>query len=128
MSTLAIILLIVAVVLLALIVGGAIARRRQLDATRGSFEAHLSAVNEELAAARADDRGWDPQRLDAAARAAWEQRSGGTPADELVLWRVVDRPGTDEDKAVYRIQAGGSETLITLARTGDDWHADPDAA
>ena len=121
-------MLVVIVALLALIVGGAIARRRQLESTRGRFETHLSAVNEELAAARAGDRGWDPQRLEAAARAAWAERSGGAAADELVLWRVVDRPGTDEDKAVYRVQAGGSETLITLARTGDDWHAEPDAA
>jgi hypothetical protein len=128
MSTLEIILLVAVALLLLLIVGGAVARRRQLDAGRESFDAHLASVNEELAAARAGDRGWDPQRLDAVARAAWEERSGGAPADEIVLWRVVDRPGTDEDRAVYRVQSGGSETLITLARTGDDWRPEPDSA
>jgi hypothetical protein len=123
MSTLAIVLLILAALLLGLAIGGAIARRRQLAATQDRFDADLAAVNRDLAAARADDRGWDPARLEAAARAAWAQQSGGSEPERLELWRVVDRPGTDSDEAVYRIVSGGSETLITLGRRGDDWFA-----
>jgi len=125
-SALAIVLIIFGALLL-LAIGGAIARRRQLESTRARFEEHLESVNRDLAAARAEDRGWDPARMEEAARAAWSERSGGTAADELVLWRVVDRPGTDEDKAVYRVTAGGVETLITLGRHGDHWHAEQDA-
>jgi hypothetical protein len=121
-STLAIVLLVL-VVLLGLAVGGAIARRRQLDATQDRFDADLAAVNRDLAAARAGDRGWDPDRMEAAARAAFAERSPGAEPEAVELWSVVDRPGTDDDEAVYRVRAGGDATLITLARTGDQWHA-----
>ena len=117
MSTLGIVLLVIAALLIALAVGGAIARRRQLERTQERFDADLAAVNRDLAAARAGDRGWDPDRLEAAARAAWT----GPEPERLELWRVVDRPGTDADEAVYRVTADGEQTLITLARTGDEW-------
>ena len=123
MTTLGIVLIVLAVLFLALAVGGAIARRRQLDATQDRFEADLAQVNRDLAAARAGDRGWDPARLEAAARAAWAQRSGGAEPAQVELWSVVDRPGTDEDEAVYRVTTGGREELIQLGRRGDDWFA-----
>ena len=122
MSTLGIVLIVLAALFVGLAVGGAIARRRQLDATQDRFDADLAQVNRDLAAARAGDRGWDPQRLEAAARAAWAQRGSGEP-ERLELWRVIDKPGTDDDEAVYRITAAGREELVTLARRGDDWFA-----
>ena len=123
MSTLGVILVVLGALFLLLAIGGAIARRRQLASTQDRFDADLAAVNRDLAAARAGDRGWDPDRLEAAARAAFAERSGGGQPERVELWRVVDRPGTDADEAVYRIHSGGSETLITLGRRGDDWYA-----
>jgi hypothetical protein len=127
MSTTAIVLVVLVVALVALAVGGAVARRRQLDATSDDFARHLDQVNHDLAAAHAADNGWDASRLEAAARAAWASRTGSDP-DEVTLWEVIDRPGTDADQAVYRVTGGGSEALITLDRTGDEWHPAPEHA
>jgi hypothetical protein len=106
---------VVLVVLLA--VGGAYARKRQLAAARPRFDANLAQVNRDLAAAHAEDRGWARETLDQAARAAWSDQRPGTDPDPLTLVLIVDRPGTDEDKAVF---ASGSERL-TLGRNDGTW-------
>ena len=104
-----------------LAVGGALARRRQLDRTRGRFDSNLASVNRDLAAAHAEDRGWAREGLEAAARAAYAaQRSGAEPA-ELTLVQIVDRPGTDEDKAVFRVASDGRDEQLTLGRANGDW-------
>jgi len=100
-----------------LAVGGAIARRRQLDRTRARFDAHLVEVNADLAAAHAEDRGWAREGLEAAARTAYVAQRPDVGAFELELEQIVDRPGTDEDKAIFRI---GHERL-TLGRADGDW-------
>src|ERR671915_981706 len=94
-------LLIVLIVLLVLVVGGAIARMRQLARTRGDFERRLEQANHDLAEAAAEDRGWDRATLEAAARRCFAEHSGGAEPAELLLIEVIDRPGTDEDKAVF---------------------------
>ena len=109
---------IVVLVFALLAVGGAIARRRQLAATEERFDANLAQVNRELAAAHAEDRGWERGGLQAAARAAWEQARPGTEPGELVLVQIVDRPGTDDDKAVFRASAGAR---LTLGRRDGAW-------
>lgn len=109
-------LIIVLIVFAVLIVGGAIARARQLARSRPAFERQLEQVNRDLAAAAASDRGWDRQTLEAAARRIYaEQR--GSEAQELVLVEVLDRPGTDQDQAVFRV---GGERL-TLGRSEGEW-------
>src|SRR3954452_19259364 len=101
--------------------GGIYARKRQLEATRGRFDAHLAQINEQLAAAHATDRGWAREGLEAAARSAYaEQRSGAQPP-EMTLVQIVDRPGTDEDKAVFLIASAGREERLTLGRQDGDW-------
>jgi hypothetical protein len=110
------IILIVAIVVLA--VGGVIARTQQLKRTRPAFERSLTNADHDLAAAAAADRGWDRAKLEAAARAAYAARHGGEP-DSLTLVEVLDRPGTDEDEAVF--EAGGHR--LVLGRRGDDWSA-----
>jgi hypothetical protein len=113
-------LIIVLAVLAILIVGGAIARRRQLARSRPAFERALAKVDHDLAAAAATDRGWDRSRLEAAARRVYVEQYGGEP-DILTLVEVIDRPGTDEDQAVF--EAGGRR--VVLGRRGGDWVSSP---
>jgi hypothetical protein len=109
-------LIIVLVVLLVLAVGGSIAARRRLAATKDRFELNLAQVNRDLAAAHAEDRGWERAPLEAAARRVYAAERGSEPA-ELDLVQVIDRPGTDDDHAVFRI---GHEQL-TLGRRDGEW-------
>jgi len=111
-------LLIVLAVLLVLAIGGAVARSRQLARSRPAFDASLEHVNRDLAAAAAQDRGWDRATLEDAARRIYANEHGGTEPAELVLVEVLDRPGTDEDQAVFRV--GGGRHL-TLGRHDGQW-------
>jgi hypothetical protein len=109
-------LIIVIVVFLLLAVGGAYARTRQLKRSRPAFEASLEQVNRDLAAAAAQDRGWDRDVLEEAARSIYATERGGEPAS-LQLVEVIDRAGTDQDQAVFRC---GDERL-TLGRRDGQW-------
>jgi FtsZ-interacting cell division protein ZipA len=113
-----VIILIVVAVLALLAVGGNLAQRRRMEATAGRFSANLDRVNNDLAAAHAADRGWDPERLQAAARQALQQHGDGA-AGALTLVAVVDPPGTDDDKAVFEVE--GTSRRLTLGRRGHDW-------
>jgi hypothetical protein len=113
-------LLIVLIVLLVLIVGGALARRAQLARTRPAFDSLLERVNRDLAAASAQDRGWDRDTLEGAARRVFEQQRAAAP-DNLILVEVLDRPGTDQDQAVFRVEHGGRAHRLTLGRDAGDW-------
>jgi hypothetical protein len=113
---LAIVIGVFVVLVILLAIGGSIGRRRQLAATRDRFEAHLAEVNQDLAAAHAEDRGWAREGLETAARAAYAEQRGSEPS-ELTLVQIVDRPGTEDDKAVFAI---GAERL-TLGRADGDW-------
>jgi Tfp pilus assembly protein PilX len=110
-------LIIVLAVLVLLAVGGAIAARRRLAATSDRFDANLQQVNRDLALAHAEDRGWERSALEAAARQAYAAERGGAEPSDLELTQVIDRPGTDEDKAVFRC---GAERL-TLGRRDGEW-------
>jgi hypothetical protein len=109
-------LIIVLVVLLVLAVGGAIATRRRMAANEDRFELNLAQVNQDLAAAHAEDRGWERGALEGAARRVYAAERGAEPAG-LELVQVIDRPGTDDDHAVFSI---GDERL-TLGRLGGEW-------
>jgi Tfp pilus assembly protein PilX len=113
-------LIIVLAVLVVLAVGGAIARRRQLAATQDRFDANLHEVNRDLAAAHAEDRGWERSALEDAARRAYAGERDGAEPGELELTQVIDRPGTDDDKAVFRAGPSGRERL-TLGRRDGQW-------
>jgi hypothetical protein len=110
-------LIIVILVLVLLASGGAYARSRQLRRSRPAFERSLEHVNRDLAAAAAADRGWDRDTLEAAARRIYSDERGGAEPPELTLVEVIDRPGTDEDQAVFRC---GDERL-TLGRRNGEW-------
>jgi uncharacterized Ntn-hydrolase superfamily protein len=119
-------LIIVLIVLVVLVVGGAIARRAQLARTRAAFEASLERANRDLAAAAASDRGWDRDTLESAARRVFAEQRGAEP-DRLLLVEVHDRPGTDEDQAVFQAELGGTTQAITLGRRGGEWVREPAA-
>ena len=118
------VLLIVAIVLALLAVGGAIAQRRRMEATGDSFAAHLEDANVDLAAAHAQDRGWEPATLEGDARAAIAEQRRGAPIAALTLIQVIDPPGTQEDRAVFRARlTDETELLLTMARRDDSWYA-----
>lgn len=117
-------LLIALAVLLALIVvlavAGALAQRRRLEATRPQFEAELARADHDLAEAYATDKGWDRSLLEQAVRSAFAERQGTEP-DRIDLVEVLDRPGIDEDQAVFRVESGGRPHRLTLGRRGGEW-------
>ena len=120
MSTWEIVVLALVAVLILLAVGGALARRRQLAGSQGRFDANLLQVNRDLAAAHAEDRGWERTVLEGAAREAYSAERGGSDPGALELMQVIDRPGTDEDKAVFRCGPAGRDRL-TLGRRDGQW-------
>jgi hypothetical protein len=82
----------------------------------------LETAQRALSQAQALDRGWDRTVMDAAARQAAAQRLGDGAFSQLQLVQVIDKPGKDEDQAVYRVEtADGEEHRITLGRSGDVW-------
>ena len=86
------------------------------------LRAAVQEADNALALARAADRGWHRETLEAAAREAFAVRS---PAEvrELLLVKVVDRPGTDADQALFRVITDAGSEEILLAREGDAWRA-----
>jgi hypothetical protein len=113
-------LIIVLVVLVLLIVGGVIARTRQLARTRPAFERSLAQVERDLVAAAAADRGWDRELLETAARRIGAEQLGSEP-DQLTLVEVLDRPGTDQDEAVFEYSTGGARHRLVLGRRDGEW-------
>ena len=116
MSVLAIILIVFAVLVVVLGVGGYIANARRREREQASLIARAEQADQHLAEAHAQDKGWERAGLEAAARAIYAQRHGGEPR-ELHLVQVVDRPGTDEDEAVF--MADGRE--LRLGRSQGEW-------
>ena len=89
--------------MIVLAAGGAYARRRQLEATRGASTRTSPRSTRSspprtrrIAAGRA--RAWRPPP----ARRTRPSAAGAEP-EELMLVQIIDRPGTDDDKAVFRV-------------------------
>ena len=75
-------------------------------------------ADHDLAAAHAADRGWARETLEQAARRALAERHPDAEPDSVQLVQVIDRAGTDEDKAVFVADAGGRRHELTLGRRG----------
>ncbi len=123
MSTLEVIIVAVVLLVILLAIGGmfVVARRRREG--EASFEASVEEVNSQLAAAHAQDKGWEPSALNAAARRAFAEQRVADEIREESLIEVIDRPGTDEDRAVFRFVTDAGTFLLTLGRAGGEWSA-----
>jgi len=121
-TTLGIVLIVIGALILLLVAGGWVAATRRATAGEQSLRRELARAQRALAQANALDRGWDRTVMEAAARDAAARLLGDSAFSELQLVQVIDKPGKDEDQAVYRVQtADGDEHRITLGRSGDVW-------
>lgn len=116
MDAVAIIVVVLVVLLLLLAVGGYVATRRRYEADGRALHRRAQEADQHLAEAHAADKGWERSALEAAARRVYADRHGRDPA-ALMLVQVVDRPGIEEDEAVF--DADGER--LVLGRTGDGW-------
>jgi hypothetical protein len=124
MSPIAIIAIAFGVLIVVFFIGGLIASRRRAAALEPDLRAKVAAADSALEAARAADRGWDPIRLEEAARTALERERPDFRYDNLHLVLVDDRPGTHDDRA--EVAAVGDEEIVRVGviRRGDQWIAD----
>ncbi len=124
MSTLGLVLIIVAAVLLVLFVGGLVASRRWHASHEHETDRNIADADRALEHARATDKGWDRDLLEAAARDAIEGHRPGWSYEELVLVLVDDRPGINEDRAHFLASGNGEEVRVVLARGDAGWSVD----
>jgi hypothetical protein len=122
-NTLEIVVIAIVAVLALLALGGAIAQRRRMHATEAQFRARVEQANHDLAQAHAADNGWAPERVEAAARAAFAERAPGQEITQIALVQVIDKPGIEEDEAIFHVETAAGAQRITLGRAGDDWVA-----
>jgi hypothetical protein len=122
-SALAVVLIVLALLVLALVAGGYVAVARRTDSRDQRLLEQLRQAERALAQAHAADKGWDRATLEAAARAAAAQRFSASGIRALRLVQVIDRPGTDADQAVFRVETDDGEHSITLGRSGGVWGA-----
>lgn len=122
MDTLVIVILVIAGLFVLAIALGAVSATRRNRAGAASFAESLTVVDRQLAAATAEDHGWERSTLDAAARAAFAEHRPGVDPAGLELTQIVDEPGTDSDLAIYRIPAAGGTTRLTLGRRNGAWY------
>jgi type II secretory pathway pseudopilin PulG len=118
MDAVSIVVLVVVAIVVLLAVGGFAATRKRHAAESAALHARAQEADQHLAAAHAEDKGWERGTLEAAARRAYAERHGREPA-QLTLVQVVDRPGVEEDEAVF--EADGDR--LVLGRAAGDWVA-----
>lgn len=123
MSALAIVLIVLGVLIVALAVGGAIATARRARAEDAQLHAQVQQADRELARAHAEDKGWTRETMEAAAREAAAERFGAVGITALHLVQVIDRPGTDADQAVFRVETPEGDHTVTLGRREGVWVA-----
>jgi hypothetical protein len=123
MSVLAIVLIVLVAVVVLFLVGGFIVARRR--ANLPGREAHIRAADHALEQARAADRGWDRELIEAAAREALRSSHPDFSPASLDLVLVDDRPGVEEDRA-HLVAAGPSERvrLVLCRNTSGAWEVE----
>jgi hypothetical protein len=121
-SVVEIVLLVLVVLIVLLIAGGLAVNARRYRAVAQTLGEAVLAADQALAAAHAEDKGWDRTIMESAARDAFAARSE-QPIRELHLVQVVDRPGTEEDEAIFRVVTDGAEHDVRLGRRDGAWTA-----
>jgi hypothetical protein len=119
-NALEIIIVVVVLLVIVLGIGGYVASGRRQRADEPELAAELEQANEALAIARASDKGWERSLLDEACRLAFADRSTAE-IRELQLVQVVDKPGTEDDQAVFRVITDHGSEMVHLDRRGDAW-------
>src|SRR5689334_17664381 len=100
MDAVTVIVVVLVLIVAVLAIGGYIANRRRFEAEAADIEQAARLADQHLARAHAEDKGWDRPVLEEAARSAYAERTGREPS-KLTLVQVVDRPGIEEDEAVF---------------------------
>jgi hypothetical protein len=122
MSALAILILVVIVILAVLVAGGLYITARRARAEEPELHQRLEEADRHLAAAQAQDRGWERGTMETAVRQAFAERSPAEPR-ELLLLQVLDRPGIEDDEAVFRVVTDAGAEDVRLVRRAGDWVA-----
>jgi hypothetical protein len=121
LSTLGIVLIVLAVLVGLFFIGGVLAVRTRDRRQAAAFAQHVAAADLALEQARAADRGWHRDTMEAAARAAIAESRPGWGYDDLHLVLVEDRPGIEDDRAHFVAVGRDGEARVTLARHDDRW-------
>jgi hypothetical protein len=121
-SALEIVIIVVVLLIVLLVIGGIVATGRRQRADDPALRTELEAANEAVALARATDKGWERSLLEEACRAAFAERSKAE-IRELQLVQVVDKPGTEDDQAVFLVVTDQGSEYLHLDRHGDTWVA-----
>ena len=124
MSTLAIIAIVVGVLVILFFIGGLLGARARTRKRAGAYGEHVAAADAMLEQARALDKGWHRDTMEASARAALAESRPGWSYDDLHLVFVDDRPGVTEDRAHFVAMGSSGEARVIMARQGDDWVAE----
>ena len=122
-SPLAIALIVIGALLALLFVGGVIARRRHDRQLAPEYLRHIAEADNALEQARAEDRGWDRNEMEALARQELQRAQPGVDFEHLHLVLVDDRPGVTEDRAHFEAWAGDRAVRVVLSRSDAGWAA-----
>jgi hypothetical protein len=124
-STLAIILIVIAVLVAVALVLGWLGIRARNRRQAGSWAEHVMEADAALEQARANDRGWHRDVMEAAARGALERQRPGWSYSDLHLVLVDDQPGVAEDRAHFvAVGDAGEEARVVIGRQDGDWVAE----
>jgi hypothetical protein len=124
LSTLGIILIVLAVLVVLFFIGGLLGARRRDRRQAGTYAEHVAAADAALQQARASDRGWHREAMEAVARDAIDDTRRDWDYTDLHLVLVDDRPGIEEDRAQFVAVGPDGECRVILAREGDRWVAE----
>jgi hypothetical protein len=123
-TTVVVVLVVLAVVIAVFFVGGLLGARRHYRVGGTDWRRHVAEADRALEEARAADRGWDREHLEAAARSALEREHPDRRYEDLHLVLVDDRPGVEEDRAEMMAAGPEGEVLVQLARRTHGWEVE----
>ncbi len=124
MTIVAIVILVLAVLLVLFFLGGVFGARKRDSELAPLYQQHLREADRALEQARAHDRGWDREAMEAVARSALEGAHPGMTFERLDLVLVDDRPGVHQDRAHFEAHAADRSVTVVMSRAEAGWSAD----